>query len=61
MRLFRNDADNKMNVNECPETSYERRRSAGDNPRKRHKKKKKLVTKNERVKGNKDKVRAVTV
>lgn len=40
-----------MNVNECPETSYERRCSAGDNPRTRQKKKKKPVTKKKRVKG----------
>lgn len=34
-----------MIMNGCPETSYERRRSAGDNPRKRQKKKKKPATK----------------
>lgn len=48
-------------MNGCPETSYERRRSAGDNPRKRRKKKKKPTTKKETVKGNRDKVRAVSV
>lgn len=50
-----------MIMNGCPETSYERRHSAGDNPRKRRKKKKKRATKKETVKGNRDKVRAVSV
>lgn len=54
-----------MNVNECPETSYERRCSAGDNPRTRQKKKKPVTKKkSERGKvapGKRDTIRAVSL